>query len=250
MSSTTTHAFTGPSPPFPRLSGPLPTLEQLYRMTSVPEERMVIGDVDWAFYEQLVDSIAEGANIHVDYDGKHVEIMALSPFHDGIKKRLGRFVELVTEELEIACTGLGQTTWKRPQIARGLEADECYYFATAKLTIVAEAMARMSQDLADYPDPDLAIEVDISASRIDRPGIYAAQTVAEVWRFDGNRRVVVIDRLTAGGTYEPVVNSKFLPVTADEVTHWVLHEDFRDGSQWAHRLRAWVGAEVATRQPC
>jgi hypothetical protein len=103
----------------------VPTLEQLYQMTSVPEERVVIHDVDWAFYVQLVDAIPPGANIHADYDGKDVELMSLSGFHDVLKKRLGRFAELVAEELEIACTGLGQTTWKRAQIARGLEADEC-----------------------------------------------------------------------------------------------------------------------------
>ena len=32
--------------------------------------------VDWAFYERLVDSIPEGSSIHVDYDGKDLEIMA------------------------------------------------------------------------------------------------------------------------------------------------------------------------------
>ena len=81
------------------------------------------------FYERLVDSIPEGANIHVDFDGKDVEILSQSPLHDGVKKRLARFVELTAEELEIPCTGLGQTTWKWSEVARGLECDECYYFA-------------------------------------------------------------------------------------------------------------------------
>ena len=34
-------------------------------------------------------------------------------------------------------------------------------------------MARGSNDVADYPNPDLAIEVDISPSQLDRPEIYA-----------------------------------------------------------------------------
>ena len=101
MSSTTTHPPTGPSPPYPYPSRPVPNLEQLYQMTSIPEERVVIRDVDWAFYEQLVDSIPPGANIYADYDGKDVELMSLSGFHDVLKKRMGRFAELVAEELEI-----------------------------------------------------------------------------------------------------------------------------------------------------
>ncbi len=118
MSSTTTHPPAGPSSPFPYPPPHLPAIEQLYQMTSVPEERVVIRDVDWAFYEQLVDSIPPGANIHADYDGKDVELMSLSGFHDVVKKRMGRFAELVAEDLEIPCTGLGQTTWKRADRSR------------------------------------------------------------------------------------------------------------------------------------
>jgi hypothetical protein len=141
MSSVTTPPSAAPSSTpniAPRTS---PTLAELYEMTAVPDQRIVIRGVDWAFYEQLADSIPEGANIHVDYDGKDIEIMSLSPLHDGVKKRLGRFVELTAEELEIPCTGFGQATWKRPEVARGLESDECYYFATDKQDAAARAMA-------------------------------------------------------------------------------------------------------------
>ena len=141
MSSTTTNSSAVPSPTLVTTPGLVPSLEDLYQMTSEPDERVVIRSVDWAFYEQLVDSIPEGANIHVDYDGKDVEIMSPSPLHDGVKTLLGRFVELTAEEFEIPCTGLGQTTWKRPEVTRGLEADESYYFVAEKLATVAEAMS-------------------------------------------------------------------------------------------------------------
>jgi Uma2 family endonuclease len=249
MSSATTHPSAVPSPPRSDSPRSVPNLDQLYQMASVPDERVVIQGVDWGFYEQLVDSIPEGANIHVDYDGKDLEIMSLSQLHDGVKKRLGRFVELTAEELEIPCTGFGQATWKRPEVARGLESDECYYFAQEKLAVAAEAMMRMSLDGADYPNPDLAIEVDLSPSKIDRPGIYAALRVAEVWRFDGERRQIIIERLADDGAYHPLEGSAFLPVRAEEVGRWVLNEDFRDGSAWARRLRAWVRAELAPRLP-
>src|SRR5208337_5603550 len=146
MSSVTTppSVVPSPSPDVPPRS--IPSLDELYEWTSEPDHRVVIRGVDWAFYEQLVDSIPEGANLHVDYDGKDLEIMSQSQLHDGIKKRLGRFVELTAEELEIPCTGLGQATWKRPEVTRGLEADECYYFAPEKLVVAAEAMMRMSMD--------------------------------------------------------------------------------------------------------
>jgi len=239
------------SPPQPPSGSPLrvPTLDELYEWTSEPDHRVVIQGVDWAFYEQLVDSIPEGANIHVDYDGKDVEIMSLSTLHDGDKKLFGQLVEAIAQELEIPYKGAGSTTWKRPEVARGLESDECYFFGADKLAAVAEARARRSKRIADYPNPDLGIEVDISPSKIDRPGIYAALKVSEVWRFDGEREEVIIERLGEDGSYHPVEGSAFLAIRAKEVRRWVVEEDSSDDSAWARRLRAWARAELALRLP-
>jgi Uma2 family endonuclease len=222
-------------------------LEQLYRWTSEPDQRAVIRNVDWVFYEQLVDSIPEGVNLHVDFDGKDLEILSLSPLHDGEKKLFGQFVEAVAQELEIPYQGFGQTTWKRPEVARGLEADECYYFEPEKIAAATAARARRSKNVADYPNPDLGIEVDISPSRIDRPGIYAALQVTEVWRFDGESEQVIIERLGEDGSYYPVEVSARLPVRAAEVRRWVIEEDSSDQSAWARRVRAWARVELAPR---
>jgi Uma2 family endonuclease len=233
-----------PSPPV--LLSQVPSLDELYEMTSEPGHRVVIPDVDWAFYEQLVDSIPESTHIRVDYDGKDVEIMVLNFRHDESKRLLGRVAEIVAEECEIPIKSAGSTTWKRPEVDRGLESDESYFFQAEKLAAIAAAKARNSRDIADYPNPDLGIEVDYSPSKIDRPGIYAALRVAEVWRFDGER--VFIDRLTANGTYELAQASQFLPLTAEEIRRWVVDEDTSDESAWARRLRAWARAELAPRR--
>jgi len=216
-------------------------------MTSKPDERVVIRGVDWGFYEQLADSISERCHIQVDYDGKDVEIMSPSLLHEIDKTLLSRVVELVAEECEIPFMGAGQTTWKRPDVTRGLEADESYFFHADKLDAVAAGKARRSLDIADYPNPDLGIEVDMSPPKIDRPGIYAALKVAEVWRFDGERQDLVIERLKDDGTYRAVDRSSFLPVYAAEIRRWVVEEDSHDESAWARRLLAWVRAEVAPR---
>jgi len=114
---------------------------------------------------------------------------------------------------------------------------------------VAEAKSRRSRKIADYPNPDLGIEVDISPPKIDRPGIYAALREAEVWRFDGDREQILIEHLGEDGSYHSVDASEFLPVRAEEVRRWVIEEDSRDESAWARRLRAWVRAEVVPRRP-
>ncbi len=231
------------------LHGPtlaVPSLDELERLAAVPERRVVIKGVDWTFYERLVDSIPEGVRIRVNYDGKDLELMSLSPFHDGVKKQLARVVELVAEELEIPFRGLGQTTWKRPDVERGLEADECSYFASDKLSVVASALKRGARDVALYPNPDLGIEVDLSPSKIDRPGIYANLGVAEIWRFDGEQ--IVIERLDPSGSYQTAPASGFLWIKPDEIRRWVIEEDALDGLRWARGLRAWVQTELAPRR--
>jgi len=225
----------------------VPSLSELRQMTSQPDHRVVIQGVNWAFYEQLVDATPERAGIQVDYDGKDVEIMSPSLVHDNDKSLLGRLVETVAEELEIPLNSAGQTTWKRADVGRGLEADESYFFLSEKLDAVAAGKARRSLDIADYPNPDLGIEVDITPPKIDRLGIYAALKVPEIWRLDGECGQVFIDWLQDDGTYRTATGSRFLPVSAAEIRRWVLEEDSRDTSAWARRLRAWVRAELTSR---
>jgi Uma2 family endonuclease len=236
MSTATTHPAAPAPLEMPAPVARVPSLDELRRLTEVSERRVVFRGVDWAFYETLVDSIPEGSNIHVDYDGRDLEVMSISRKHELAKRMMGRVAETTAEELDIPYRPAGQTTWKRPAIARGLEADECYYFLAEKLDADAAALDRDSTDIADYPNPDLAIEVDISRPQVDRPGIYAALRVAEVWRLEGDR--VIIERLTPTGTYEPVEASGFLPLRADEIRRWVLEEDWRDLPSWVRRLRA------------
>ncbi len=236
MSTTTTPTTASVPRDGPPAASGVPSLDEIYRLTAVPEDRVLFRNVDWSFYDRLVDSIPESSNIHVDYDGKDLEVMARGFKHGRSNRLLGLFVDIVTEELQIPRRGLRSTTWKRPEISRGLEADNCYYFLPEKIAADNAALKRGSDDIADYPNPDLAIEVDISPPRVDRAGIYAALAVAEVWRFDG--RELVIERLTPEKRYAAVDASQFLPVRPEQVRRWLLEEDSRDDSAWARRLRA------------
>jgi Uma2 family endonuclease len=221
----------------------VPSLEELIRLTQVPDQRVVFRSVDWAFYDRLVDSIPERSNIHVDYDGRDLEVMGKRRRHESGRRLLRQVVEAVAQEFRIAYASAGETTWKRPEVARGIEADECYYFLPEKIAADAAALERGSDDIADYPNPDLAIEVDLSTPQVDRAGIYAALRVTEIWRFDGKQ--VVIERLTAEGKYVTVEASGFLPIRAEDVRRWVVDEVRGDESAWAMRLRAEFRARAA-----
>jgi Uma2 family endonuclease len=245
--STTTHPTTA-VPPALEVPGPVtrvPSLEELERLTEIPDQRVVFRGVDWEFYDRLVESIPDSSNIQVGYDGKDLELMGKGRKHGKGTKLLGQLVEAIAQELGIPYSSLADTTWKRPEILRGLEADQCYYFLPEKIAADAAALARDSAEIADYPNPDLAIEVDISVPQIDRASIYAALNVSEVWRFDGKR--VVIERLGPDGKYAAVDASGFLPIRVEDVQRWVVEEDSRDESAWARRLRAEIRARAESQ---
>jgi Uma2 family endonuclease len=209
------------------------------------EKRIVIRGLSWDFYDRLSDAVGPKQHVFLAYDGKDLEIMTKGRVHEGFKELLGRLVNAVAFELRVRCRGAGETTWKRPELERGLEADLSYYFDPAKRAVDAEALARKSIEIADYPNPDLAIEIDISRSGIDRAGIYAALQVAEVWRFDGES--LVIEQLGPDGKYVPAEYSRFIPVRAGEVYRWVAEEDSTDDVGWELRLREWARTALAPR---
>ncbi len=141
------------------------------------DKRVVIIDVTWDDYERLVEQIGEARNCRVAFDGKDIEMLTLGPLHERQKSVLDRFVMIVSSELKVEHQPMGSTTWKRKKVKRAIESDLCYYFDPAKLA--AAAAAAQSDDVDLYPNPDVAAEVDISAPKIDRPGIYAALQVPE-----------------------------------------------------------------------
>ena len=201
------------------------------------EKRIAIRGLSWELYDALSDAIDPRQRVFLAYDGKDLEIMVKGRVHEHFKDRFGKLVTAITDDLHIDCSSAGETTWKRPEIARGLEADQCYYFLPEKLTKDRDAVKRRSQDIADYPNPDLAVEIDISPSEIDRQAIYRALQVKEIWRFDGES--VGIDQLGSNGEYSPSEMSCFLPIRADEVQRWIVEENADDPAAW----RAAAGME-------
>ncbi|MGE3805852.1 MAG: Uma2 family endonuclease, partial [Gemmataceae bacterium] len=99
--------------------------------------------------------------------------------HENPASMLGRFVEVLTEELNLPCRAGGSMTLRRRRNRRGLEPDRCYWIASAP-----RLQGKTHLDLRVDPPPDLAIEVGVTRSSVDRMGIYAGIGVLEVWRLD------------------------------------------------------------------
>lgn len=211
------------------------------------ETRIVLHDVGWQVYDLLSDAVSEGQHLRMIYDGKDLEIITTGRIHEYFKDLFGQFVTEVSNVLGIPRSPAGETTWKRPEISRGLQADHCYYFTPDKLAADARARALKSADPADYPNPDLAIEIDISTPEVDRKDIYKKLQVAEIWCFDGEE--VTIEQLGEDGSYATAKMSRFLPVKAAEIRRWIVEEDSSDLPGWSRRLRSWLRRISKTRKP-
>ncbi|HEV3163349.1 MAG TPA: Uma2 family endonuclease [Isosphaeraceae bacterium] len=205
--------------------------------TSEGDMRVVIRNVGWQGYQKMLDLIGDQP-IRKAYDRGDLELMSPSQPHERYKNVLARMIEAITSELNIPCEAAGSTTWRKEEIDRGIEADECYYLAHATEVIGKDV------DLEVDPPPDLAIEVDTSRSALDRAGIYAALGVPEVWRFDG--QTLRIEQLEPDGKYHPRDHSPGLPfLSSTELTHWLLLAATMGQTTWHRQLLTWIRTDLS-----
>lgn len=144
-------------------------------------ERVVLRGVSWELYEKILREIGDQP-LYLTYDEGDLEILSPSRVHERWKTLIGRLLELLTLERNVPIESLGSTTFKRADLAKGLEPDECYYIQHE-----AAVRGRDDVDLDRDPPPDLVVEVDIAHHAVDRERIYAALGVPELWKFDGHR---------------------------------------------------------------
>ena len=203
------------------------------------DQRIVFRGVSWETYESLSLAQGEGDHVRLAYDGKNLEIMTTGYVHEHLKELVAAIVRAIMTWRAISLISSREATLKDVLAKRGIQADLSYFLDPEKLRTVREALARESMDLADYPFPDLAVEIDTSPSQIDRPSIYATLKVAEVWRIQRGRKVV-IEQLQADGSYATVPLSRFLHISAEDVHGWLTAEDVGQEDAWSRRLNQWA----------
>jgi Uma2 family endonuclease len=202
------------------------------------EQRLVLYDLPWKTYVRFLKELDERP-IRLTYDRGALEIMTLSQEHESYRHLLGRFLDVLTEELNIPVKGGRSTTFKRKKRQRGLEPDGCYWIATEP-----QVRGKDQIDLRRDPPPDLAIEVEISRSALDRLAIYAALGVPEVWRFDGQSLQVC--RLGPDGEYAVCDHSPTFPFRPlAELVAFLQRRKEMDETSLVRSFRAWVREQNA-----
>lgn len=211
------------------------TVEQ---QTLISETRIVLSGISWDTYELLREN-EENWHVRMTYDEGMLELMSPSPDHEAVKRLIGRMIETFTEELDIPVRSLSGTTWKRPELAKGLEADECYYILNHH-----RVSRRRKVDLEIDPPPDLVVETEISRGVIARLPIYSALGMPEIWRWRNEELTAY--SLAADGQYVEREFSLNLPMLrVKDLEPFLDFELSANETTWIRRFRAWVRERFA-----
>lgn len=160
--------------------------------------------------------------------------MSPSKIQESVKRLIGLMIETYTGVLDIDIARVSSTTFKGHDLKRGFEADKCYYLQNAGAVRDKDAI-----DLSIDLPPDLAIEVDISRSGMNKLGIYAALRIPEVWRCDG--QAIRVFTLQASGENAEGQRSTLLPdLSLTKLVRFLNQRASASETQLIREFRAWV----------
>jgi Uma2 family endonuclease len=198
---------------------------------------MVLESIDWRTYRRLLRIFAERPGIRLTYDRGALEIMSPLPSHEGIAYLLGRFVDTLTDELNLAVRAARCTTFWRKRKRRGLEPDNSYWIASEP-----QVHGKDDRELRRGPPPDLAIEVEVTHSPLDRLSIYAKLGVPEVWRFSEGKGAFL---LLQKGAYVEGPSLSFPGLKAPDLLPFLAQYGKLDDTTLVRQFRAWVRQRIA-----
>jgi Uma2 family endonuclease len=207
------------------------------KQLSVPAgQRIVLTDINWSKFEDILLELGEKRASRIAYCENKLEIRMPLPEHEFDKEIIGDMVKILLEELGINRECYGSTTFKRQDMAAGIEPDNCFYIQNYRLMI-----GKRRLDLTVDPPPDLAIEVDVTSKT--QLSAYEALGVPELWQFSqGSLRINVLQ----GVEYvESAVSLNFpdFPIV-DGVSQFV-QMSLTEGSSAALRaFRQWVRERI------
>jgi Uma2 family endonuclease len=203
--------------------------------------RVLLYSVSWEEYTKFLEA-AGTHRLRLTYDRGTLELMTLSNPHEWWRGRFGFVIRLLGGVLNIDVQGCGSTTLRREDLERGLEPDEGFYIANEWMR------GPRHLDLAHDSPPDLAVEIDISRSCLDRMNIYAALGVREVWRFAGE--TLQVYRRNDAGQYEVHDRSTCFPnLPLVELVQFLQETQGLSESGLILPFQTWVREHVLANPP-
>jgi Uma2 family endonuclease len=201
-------------------------------------QRLELDNIDWQGYCRLLRVFERHPSVRLTYDRGKLEIMSPRLEHETPNHLLGRFVIVLTEELALPIRSGGSTTYRRRSKKRGLEPDNSYWIAHEPAV-----RGKRRLNLKIDPPPDLAIEIDVTNSSLDRMGIYASLKVPEVWRLDDD--ALTFHVLGADGKYAESAGSLSFPgLKSGDLQSFLVRYGTVEENALVGQFRAWVRQRI------
>ena len=200
---------------------------------AIAEQRTVLENISWKTFEALLRETGEHRGSRFAYDRGTLEIMTPLYEHESYHCQLGNFVLALAEELEVEIKSAGSTTLKRRDLERGIESDKCFYIQNELVV-----RGKKELELAKDPPPDLAIEIDITSSCVNKLGIYSALGVPELWRHNG--RILRFYRLQEGEYVDCDRSVAFPLVKVSDIARFLEQSQTMGEIALLRSFRAWV----------
>lgn len=141
-----------------------------------PGQTVLIDDVSWEEFEAILEELGDHRGTRLAYNKGTLEIMAPLPEHEKAKVVISDLIKILLDEYDMSWESLGSTTFRREDMAAGIEPDDCFYIQHHAVMI-----GRDRVDLTIDPPPDLAIEIAITSQTQLRA--YETLRVPEIWRY-------------------------------------------------------------------
>jgi len=209
---------------------------QLRQLSVPPGHRVILQDVSWQEFEAILEELGDRRASRLAYSQGTLEMRMPLPKHEKAKVIIGDLVKILLEELEIDCETFGSTTFKRADMAFGVEPDDSFYIQNH-----AQMIGKERIDLMVDPLPDLTIEVDVtSKTQLDA---YEALGTPELWRYENGK--LQINILRDGKYIESEISSTFFNLPIVEVIPRFVEQSQTLGRSPTLRVfRQWVREEI------
>jgi Uma2 family endonuclease len=197
------------------------------------KERCVLYDVPWETYKSLLKDHENRSAPRFVYDEGTLEIYRPSQRNEELKAFFTIFVSTVAEEIDLDVRFLGSTTFRRKDLRKGIDPDDCFYVQNTEKIAKKESI-----NLPFDPPPDLMVEIGTNKNSFSRFPIYEALEVPEIWIC--TRETVKVFLLNGKKYVESKESVALMNVTNENLTRFLRESLTERRSAWLKKLREWV----------
>jgi Uma2 family endonuclease len=205
------------------------------------EQRVVLQDVNWEQYEQLLKELGAKRQTRLTYCRGKLEMMTPIDAHERCSKLIESLLLVLSEEKQIPLTTIAPVLLKHPEYGYATETDTGYY-----LQANAPQQRKPAILLPAEPPPDVLLEVSLTKSTIEKLPLYATLGIPEVWRYlttagdDVLKGKLHIYHLRDSGYVEQSHSLHFPFLPADRIQQFLEQSDSMSLAAALRVLRSWV----------